>query len=387
LNTVFVAGVIANKYLNGGAVWTRLNWILGFRKLGFEVCFVEQIGRDQCLSSDGEPCPLEESVQRQWFERITEAFGLSGSAALIEGDGERIWGVSRDELLHKAEDAVLLVNISGHLTWEPLLKRLKRKAYVDLDPGYTQYWHADGIAGSRLEGHDLYYTVGENIGMPGCPIPTGDIQWRPIRQPVVLEHWPKVDGGRIDRFTTIASWRGPFGPVQRQDHSYGLKVHEFRKFIDLPRQAPAEFEIALDIHPADDKDRNLLHQHGWRIADPKEVTPDPWAFRRYVQESGAEFSVAQGIYVETGSGWFSDRTVRYLASGKPALVQDTGFSRNLPTGEGLLAFRTMEAAVRGVREIVSDPERHRWAARAIAEVYFDSDRVLSRLADDAGVAP
>jgi hypothetical protein len=148
-----------------------------------------------------------------------------------------------------------------------------------------------------------------------------------------------------------------------------------------------EFELALDIHPAEQRDLSLLRQYGWRIVDPKVSASDPLSFRRYVQGSGAEFSVAQGIYVETNSGWFSDRTTRYLASGKPALVQDTGFSRNIPVGEGLLAFRTLDEAVAGAERIARDYENHCRAARALAEEYFDSDKVLSKLVEEIGIAP
>ena len=145
------------------------------------------------------------------------------------------------------------------------------------------------------------------------------------------------------------------------------------------------FEIALDIDPADERDLVALRDHGWHVVDPTVVASGPVAFRQYVQASGAEFSVAQGIYVETQSGWFSDRTVRYLASGRPVLVQDTGFSRNYPVGEGLVAFRTMDEAVAGAERIARDYAGHGRAARAIAEAYFDSDRVLGRLLEETGL--
>ncbi|CAA9295137.1 MAG: hypothetical protein AVDCRST_MAG93-4199 [uncultured Chloroflexia bacterium] len=143
----------------------------------------------------------------------------------------------------------------------------------------------------------------------------------------------------------------------------------------------------MDIHPAEEEDLRLLNRYGWRLVDPRVVAPNPDAFRRYVRSSGAEFSVAQGVYVQTGSGWFSDRTVRYLASGKPALVQDTGFSRNYPVGEGLVAFSTPEEAIAGARRIGRDYEEHCRVARALAEEYFDSDRVLGHFVEEAGVAP
>jgi hypothetical protein len=387
MTTIVVSSVIANKYLNGGNAWVVLSWVFGLKRLGFQIYFVEQISREGCVDDTGSVTTFADCANLAYFKQITEQFGLAGSAALIYEGGERVYGLTYAELLDLAGEADLLVNITGHLTLEPLMRRLRRKAYVDLDPGFTQFWHAAGSVGLRLKGHDFYFTVGENIGTSACPIPTDGIHWRPTRQPVVLDHWPVPRDGDRSRFTTVATWRGPYGPVQYGGKSFGLKVHEFRKVIELPERVPQTFEIALDIHPAEEKDLRLLNRYGWRLVDPQVVVPDPDAFRRYVQGSGAEFSVAQGVYVETRSGWFSDRTVRYLASGKPALVQDTGFSRNYPVGKGLVAFRTLEQAVAGAERISRDYEAHRRAARTLAEESFDSEKVLGRFVEEVGVAP
>jgi hypothetical protein len=387
MTTVVVSSVIANKPLNGGNAWAVLSWVLGLKKLGFRVYFVEQIGRESCVDATGAGSAFERSANLRYFKQVTEQFGLAGSAALIYESGKQIYGLPYAELLDIADAVDLLVNITGHLTLEPLMRRVRRKAYVDLDPGFTQFWHASGDAGPRLGDHDLHFTVGENIGTRSCPIPTGGIRWRPTRQPLVLGQWPVWREGDRSRFTTVATWRGPYGPVQYGGKTFGLKVHEFRKFIELPERVPQTFEIALDIHPAEEKDVNLLKRYGWRLVDPRVAAPDPDAFRRYIQGSGAEFSVAQGVYVETRSGWFSDRTVRYLASGKPALVQDTGFGRNYPVGEGLVAFRTPEEALAGAGRIGHDYEEHCRAARTLAEEYFDSDKVLGRFVEETGVAP
>jgi hypothetical protein len=265
------------------------------------------------------------------------------------------------------------------------LDRVDRRVYVDLDPGFTQFWQEQGIAPGRLESHDFHFTVGANIGAADCPIPTNGLRWRPMPPPIVLEEWPVAPSEGPARFTTIGSWRGSFGPVYVVDRAYGQKVHEHRKFIKLPRLVNHAFEMALDIHPADRADVELLEQHGWRLTDPKSAAGDPDRFRSYVQRSGAEFSVAQQMYVATNSGWFSDRTVRYLASGKPALVQDTGFSRSLPTGDGLLAFSNLAEAVEGVEAIARNYDRHCIAARRLAETYFDSDRVLREFLETVGV--
>lgn len=177
----------------------------------------------------------------------------------------------------------------------------------------------------------------------------------------------------LNRFTTIASWRGAFGPVTHAGKTYGLKGHEFRKLFALPARVKPVCEVALQIYPADKKDLDALLAHGWRGIEPQAVARDCDLFRRYVQNSAAEFSPAQGVYVDTNSGWFSDRTVRYLASGRPVLVQETGFSQHLPVGEGLLAFRNLDEAVEGAEKISRDHEAHCRTARKIAVEFMDTD--------------
>jgi len=365
MTTVLVSGAVANKYRHGGSLWVRMSWAEGLQRLGFEVIFVEE------LHAGGDPAT---------FAAVMEELGLRG-ALLV---GEDVVGMSRSELLEHAEQAALLVNLSGHLRRSELLRRVRRRVFIDLDPGYTQIWHAEG-RDIGLAGHHLYFTVGSNIGTAYCPVPTDTITWLPIRQPVVLDRWPMVDA-RFTRFTTVASWRGAYGPVSWAGHSYGVKAHEFRRYADLPRACELPFEIALDLEPADRADRERLLSAGWTLTEPRAVA-SPAAFARFVRGSGAEFSVAQGVYVDTGSGWFSDRTVRYLASGRPALVQDTGFSRTLPVGDGLLSFRTPKEAAARASEIVLGHRRHCRAARRLAEDFFASDRALAPLLEAAEVAP
>lgn len=375
MTLALVSGALANKAGNGGAAWTRLSWVLGLRDLGFDVHFVEQLAPS---------CPPEAAA---YFASVMVEFGLDECSTLLAAGGDTICGLTVPRLGELAAEAALLVNISGHLTLAAVKDRVATRVYVDLDPGFTQMWEAAGTSGSRLGGHDYWFTVGENVGSHGCPIPTAGIDWRPIRQPVVLRDWPVVPPATAPRFTTVASWRGPYGPVEFGGRTYGTKAHEFRRFLGLPHQVAAPFELALEIHPADGKDWAALEEHGWRLVDPDAVAGTPAAFRRYVQASAAEFSVAQAMYVHTSSGWFSDRTVRYLASGRPVLVQDTGFSRTYPVGEGLLSFSTPGEAVARANQILDDYEHHCRAARAITEDYFASDRVLGRLCEEVGVAP
>lgn len=372
---VIVSGALANKPFNGGNAWVILSWLRGLRRLGCDVCFVEQVTNP--ADAAGNPTRFEDSNQRAFFDEVMAQYGLAERSAVIYDDGAQTHGMTMSELCEAAHDADLLINISGHLTHKPLTRTIRRKVYLDLDPGYTQFWHVGGHDGARLSGHDLYYTVGENIGTDACSIPTGGVAWRTVRQPVVLDDWRVAEAKDHAPFTTIASWRGAYGRVEFKSHSFGVKAHEFRKFIDLPRRAAARFQIALDIHPGDGRDRTALMEHGWALIEPQRAAGTPDAFRRYVQSARAEFSAAQGIYVETNSGWFSDRTVRYLASGKPVLVQDTGFTRHLPCGQGLLAFRAIDDAVRGVEQIEREYSAHCAAARHIAQEYFESDKVLT----------
>lgn len=386
MRTIIVGGALANRHRNSGGAWVRLSYLRGFQRLGFKVIFVEQIDPAACVNERGEVASFRESANLAYFKQVTEQFGLKDSAVLIYADGKDMYGATAVELGKAAASADLLLNISGHLTATPLLDAVRRRAFLDLDPGFTQFWEAQGLSRGRLGGYDFYFTVGENIGAACCPIPSGGVRWRATRPPVVLEDWPVVRQDTPGAFTTVGTWRGPFGPVQHDGRAYQLKVHEFRKFLSLPLLVDHPFEITMDIDAADHSDRQRLREHGWQIREPGRTVPDPETFRRYVQTSGAEFSAAQGIYVATESGWFSDRTVRYLASGKPALVQDTGFSRNIPTGEGLLSFATLEDSVAGARELTGRYDAHCRAARRIAETHFDSDKVLGRLLDETGVS-
>lgn len=381
--SVVVAGALANKAGSGGEAWVRLSWLRGLARLGLSTRFVEELSPGSCTNAAGDPVPPEDAVQVEYFREVTAAFGLSGRASLLL-DGEAVCGPSVEDLAGIAETSTL-VNISGHLRHPGLFRAFRQRVFVDIDPGFTQLWHAAGDAGARLDGHDRFFTIGENIGSPGCNIPTAGVDWVPVRQPVVLDDWPAVPPGSCDRFTTVATWRGPFGPVELHGRTYGLKVHEFRKVMALPQESDATFELALNIHPDESSDLEALARNGWRLVDPSVHASTPEAFRQYVQGSSAEFSVAQGIYVDTNSGWFSDRTVRYLASGKPVLVQSTGFDRTLPVGEGLVAFRTLAEARDGVRRILDDYEAHSQAARQLAETYFGSEVVLSRFCDVSGL--
>src|SRR4051812_41040241 len=373
---IVVAGALANKPRNGGEAWVRMSWVEGFRRLGFDVVFVEQLERERTPASAVD-----------YFERTVAEFGLRDAAALLDETGATVTGLAPEETRERVGEALALVNISGNVALPALLAAARRRVYVDVDPGFTQIWTAQGSDAARLAGHDVYFPVGENIGSPGCSIPTLGIDWRPLPPPVVLDRWPVVATPPCAPFTTVTTWRSPFGGLEHEGVTFAMKHHEWRRVVGLPARVPQELELALRIDPGDDADREAFLGHGWRLLDAAEVAGDAGRFRRYVQDSAGEFSVANGVYVQTASGWFSDRSVRYLASGKPVLLQETGFADRYPVGEGLLAFRELDEAVDGARAIAADPERHARAARAIAEEHFDSDRVLARFCAELGVAP
>ena len=373
MTVAVVAGALANKAGNAGAAWTRMSWLVGLREMGFDVHFVEELAPG-----------LDEEAE-QWFRSVTGEFGVAAHSTLLRPDGSTAAGLDPGDLEDLAADATLLVNISGHLQRPRLTGGIRTRVYVDLDPGYTQTWAHDGLV--DLGDHDHWYSVGELVGTPWCLLPTAGRRWRPIRQPVVLDAWPVQPPPRHERFTTVAAWRGPFGTVECDGRPAAGKVHEFRRFAGLPGAAAGAFEMALEIDDADGSDRALLEEHGWQVVDPVAVAGDPDAFRRYVQGSAAEASVAQGVYVHANTGWFGDRTVRYLTSGRPALIQDTGCSRTLPVGEGIVTFTDLDSAAAGARSILEDHPRHAVAARRLAEELFASEVVLGRLCEEVGVAP
>jgi hypothetical protein len=385
--TAIVAGAIANKPLNGGESWVRLSWILGLRRLGFDVYFVELLDASTCVDEEGRPAPLASSANLAQLQRVVDEFALQGTVALLGLHGEPLYGLDAGELGDILADAEVLFDLSGHVGELALAAAARRRVYVDLDPGFTQAWHADPTLAFTLSGYDDYVTVGLNVGSSAWPISATGVDWIPTLPPVLLDEWLCEPVAHSPyRFTTVATWRSPFGSIALDGRMLGLKHHELRRVIELPGEvAGAEFELALDIHPADAGDLESLQAHGWSVARPRMVAATPSSFRAYVRASDAEFSVAQPAYVETASGWFSDRTAAYLAAGRPALVQDTGIGAALPLGEGLLTFSTPREAAERARRLVAEPLAHAQAARRLAETHLDSDLVLGGLLDALGI--
>jgi hypothetical protein len=374
---ITVAGSIAQKPHQAGHSWQFLQYLLGFRRLGWDVLFVDRIEDELARDEHGRPCPPESSVNLRYLDALMREFELDGAWSVVLDDGRHA-GLARQRVLDHIRDSELLLNVMGFLADEELLGAARRRVFLDTDPGFGQMWCALGLA-DVFAGHDAHVTIGERIGREGCTIPTCGLDWITTPQPVLLDAWPVAPPPPRDTFTTVGRWRGAYGPIDFEGHRYGLRVHEFRRFADLPRASGASFELALDIDPAETADLTLLARGGWGLVDPARAGCTPSSYRAFIERSAAELMVAKGMYVDSASGWFSERSICYLASGRPVLAQDTGLGELYPLGEGLLAFSTLDEAVAGVEAIRSDPARHARAARALAVEHFDSDKVLGRL--------
>jgi len=379
---VVIAGAVARRPGRAGHAWALLQYVLGFRRLGWDVLLLDSVDRapGDAIADPGEVA---------WFRSIVEAFGLEADAALLrgatepKGQDDPVCGPTRRRLLERVEAADLFVNVMGYVRDEEILSAARRRVFLDIDPGFGQLWQDLGLA-RPFDGHDAYATVGLGLGTPGCAIPTLGLAWIPTLPPVVLDRFRAADPRPAGAFTSICTWRGPFAPIEHRGRRYGLRAHQLRRFLDLPARTTARFELALEIDPADAADRARLERAGWVLRDPLSAAGDPSAYRRFIRGSAGEIGIAKGLYVETRSGWFSDRSACYLASGRPVVAQETGWSARIPSGEGLLSFTDLDEAAAAVEAVRSDPGRHARAARALAECHFDSDAVLASLADRAG---
>lgn len=375
---IIVSGMIAGDPRQGGATWAVLQYVLGLRRLGHEVYFVEPV-KAKSLRPGG--ARLAESENAAYFRAVVEEFGLAGYAALLDEATHETAGLDYATLCAVARRADVLFNISGMLTDAALLEPIPRRVYLDLDPAFIQLWQSEYDIDMRFAAHTHFVTIGLAIGTPGCPVPDCGVRWTKTLQPVVLGEWPVAERIETDALTTVGNWRG-YGSVEYQGQHYGQKAHSLRAFFELPRRTRERFAPALGIHPAETGDLAALAENGWQITDPARVAGTPADYRRFIQGSKAEFGIAKSGYALSRCGWFSDRSVCYLASGRPVLAQETGFSKWLPAGEGLFAFQNMDEALAGIDAMNADYARHARAARSLAEEHFDSDKVLPRMLEE-----
>jgi hypothetical protein len=380
---ILVSGMIAADPHQGGATWAVLQYVLGLQRLGHEVCFVEPITEKALRPAGG---TLAEAVNAAYFREVVADFALAGRAALLLAGTEETVGLTHAELRAFAQRADVLLNVSGMLEDPALLEPIRTRVYLDLDPAFIQLWHSAHGIDMRFAAHTHFVTVGRGLGTADCPVPTCGREWIPTFQPVVLDEWPVAERVEHEALTTIGNWRG-YGSVEHEGRHYGQKAHSLREFFALPKLCAEKFRPALAIHPGEEADLAALAENGWDVLDPAEVAATPHAYRRFIQGSKAELGIAKSGYVHSRSGWFSDRSACYLASGRPVIAQETGFSRELPVGEGLFAFQTMEEILAAIEAMNRDYARHARAARRVAEEFFDSQKVLTRLLDEVEAAP
>jgi len=377
---IIVSGMIAGVPRQGGATWAVLQYLLGFQRLGHDVYFVEPVAEGSLQPARA---PFDQSTNAAYFRDVMAEFGLTGKAALLLTAARQTVGLSYRQLCDTARRADLLINIAGMLADGELTSAIPVRVYLDLAPAFTQLWHAAQTIDMHFANHNRFVTIGRAIGQPGCNVPTCSLTWITTNQPIVLEHWPAADRITYDALTTVGNWRA-YGSIEYQGTFYGQKAHALRPLITLPTQTREKFALALAIHGDEKKDLAALKDNGWQLLDPAELAPTPDSYRRFIQESRAEFGIAKSGYVASRCGWFSDRSICYLASGRPVIAQETGFSRYLPTGEGLFRFEAIADVLEAIAAMRKDYALHARAARVIAEEHFDSDKVLARLLEQLG---
>jgi hypothetical protein len=381
--TILLSGMIAADPGQGGATWAVLQYVLGFARLGHDVYFVEPVPESSLRPAGA---ALSQSENAAYFRQVSAEFGLEQKSALIRANTQETVGLTYRELLAIARRTDVLINISGMLKDQAMVERIPLRVYLDLDPGFNQLWHAVQSIDRGFAGHTHFVTIGQAVGRPDCHVPSCGLPWIPTLQPVVLAYWPVAKHIAYDALTTVGNWRG-YGSIEHNGVFYGQKAHSLRRFFTLPSRTKEKFLLAMAIHADEGKDLAALADNGWRLLEPASVAGTPTDYQRFIQGSKAEFGIAKSGYVAARCGWFSDRSVCYVASGRPVLAQDTGFGRFLPTGAGLFSFTDGEDVLDGIEALQRDYLGHARAARDLAEEFFDSDKVLARLLQRIGAMP
>ena len=386
LHIVVTGGLGAMPF--AGVAWQIMHYLEGFRRLGHRVHYLEDSGswpydpERETISEDPGPA-------LRYVARHLARCNLERDWAFRDGATGELHGMTERELAAVIERADVLVNVSGFTVLGEALRSIPTRLYLETDPVLPQIEIAKGeqFTIDLLASHTHHFSFGENLGNPDCTVPIEVFTYFPTRQPVVLDWWEpeSMRAGADQAFTTIASWKQEAKDVEWQGRILTWsKDVQFTPYLELPSRVARSLEMSLAI--SDDASVEMLRRAGWRIKPAAPLSRDVDAYRSYIRTSAGEFSVAKEQYALTRSGWFSDRTATYLAAGRPAVVQDTGFGCALPTGEGLLPFSTADEAVTALEAIDMDYERHARAARSIAEEYLATERVLSKMLSDASLA-
>ena len=380
---VIVSGLIG-QYPIGGVTWDYIQYLLGLAQLGHDVVYVEDSEQWPYNPREG-GCGREAEFNAAYLEEVMSRFGLADrwayrfpGGALPTGERftERWYGMSDERRRSAIERADLLINVSSGIGPIERYREIPWLAYVDTDPVFTQIRSVqDERFRAHLDAHDMHFTYGE---CPSEVVPSTGHRWYPMRKPIAIDEW-HPGAPRRDAFTTVMNWTS-YDDVVWNGRAYGQKDAEFLRFVELPMMVqPTVLELAIGGGITRRVPRDLLLRAGWRLVDPLLCCADVDSYRRYIESSMGEWTVAKNGYVQGQVGWFSGRTACYLAAGRPVVVQDTGFAPIVPTGDGLLTFRTLDEAAEGVREVTANWDRHARAAREIAHAYFDAPQVVRRL--------
>jgi hypothetical protein len=382
---IVVTGLLA-QYAFGGVTWDYIQYLLGFRALGHEVWYLEDSGAwpyDPVRETISEDC----TYNVNYLRGMMAEFGFddrwiyrNGADGKFHGAGE---AAARDLIKH----GDLLVNVSSAGWLRDYEFGVRHQMFIDGDPMFCQVGLLDPAKheyAGRVRAHDSHFTFGLNVGGPGCLAPDTGIRWKKTVQPIALERWPFQAEPAPDRFTTVMNWAS-YAPIEWQEKIYGQKDLEFEKFKALPGCTPQHFEMAMGQGVGAKRPTDELRALGWTILEAGEVLPNHRAYHEFLRTSKAEWSVAKHGYVAARTGWFSCRTACYLALGRPAVVQETGWSEFIPAGDGVLAFSTLEEAVEAIADINDHYAEHQAAARALAEQYFEARKVCDDLLIQAGL--
>ena len=386
---IIVTGLMAQHPRMGGVTWEYVQYLIGLSALGHDVFYLEDSGLWP-YRFPGEDPDLGGTPNAIHLQQVMERFGLPERWAYRPGSDKRWYGLSDTKRREVIRTADLLINVSGSLRKPGDYRRIPLLAYIDSDPVFTQIKAVQSSRmRARLDAHDVHFSFGETLA--GAAVPVTPYRWIPTRTPIAIGQWPFAAPHRRV-YTTVMSWTS-YRPLRHQGQAYGQKDIEFRRFTKLPRQVAANFEIATHAFvrrrwetPGGENREDpitLLVSNGWCLTDSLQVAANLDSYRDYISQSRGEWSVAKHGYVQGQPGWFSCRSACYLAAGKPAIVQDTGFRPVIPSGEGVLAFRTPEEAAEGISRVESDYARHSRAAREIAEAYFRAETVVGELVENA----
>lgn len=381
---VVVSGLIG-QYSLGGVVWDYIQYLLGCRALGHDVWYLEDTGMWPYHREREEICD-DCSTNVRHLREIMEDFDLGDRWIYRNEPDGRYHGIEDTATAQRLlAESDVLINVSGACWLRECTAHIPRKLFVDGDPMFTHIALQTDPSGerlARLRAHEAHFSFGLSLGQPDCLVPPDEFHWRPTVQPVAMECWENAAASpghpAEGAWTTVMNWVS-YPPVEFEGRTYGQKDVEFARFFDLPQRTGRPFLLAMGRGQGNQRPTERLESEGWRIREPLEVIPDHHAYREFLAASRGEWSVAKHGYVAARTGWFSCRTACYLAAGRPAVVQDTGWTRHLPEGAGVLAFNDGESAAAALARIEGNYEFHCAAARDFARRHFAADRVCDEL--------